>query len=216
VRSGDWALCQITLTTLVVRRLLSPVRVANRPVFRWTSRISGPVFRVPAWVFPERKMSRIFVKPGSKIFDAMRQQFALNSIQKLWNLCVWVESISSFDAVLRYHFILLDNSFVRLYLLYFTAEHVINFSVNWFILNSTQKLDFKSRVNGRHFASLRDDEKVTSFKVQQPVVKNTTGEKRAQTQRLLAVQRPSDFRWIKLNVTVCDWTFFAFYMLRAE
>ena len=196
----------------MVRRLLSPVRFANRPVFRWTSRISGPVFRVPAWVFPERKMSRIFVKPGSKIFDAMRQQFTLNSIQKLWNLCVWVESISSFDAVLRYHFILLDNSFVRLYLLYFTAEHVIKFSVNWFILNSIQKLDFKSRVNGRHFAWWRE-----SYVIQSAAA---SGQKyywrkkgaELQTQRLLAVQRPSDFRWIKLNVTVCDWTFFAFYM----
>jgi len=39
-------------------------RVANRPVFPGTSRFSGPVSRVPAWVFPGRKMSRIFVKPS--------------------------------------------------------------------------------------------------------------------------------------------------------
>jgi len=60
-------------------------RVANRPVglFPGTSRISGPVSRVPAWVFPGRKMFRIFVKPRSKYFDAMRHQFTLNSVQKL-------------------------------------------------------------------------------------------------------------------------------------
>ena len=58
-------------------------RVANRPVFPGTSRISGPVSRVTAWVFPGRKVSRIFVKPRFKVFDAMRQQFTLNSIQKL-------------------------------------------------------------------------------------------------------------------------------------
>ena len=58
-------------------------RVANRPVYPGTSRISGPVSRVPAWTFPGRKMSRIFVKPRSKFFDAMRHQFTLNSIQKL-------------------------------------------------------------------------------------------------------------------------------------
>jgi len=32
---------------------------------------------------PGPKMSRIFVKPRSKFFDAMRHQFTLNSIQKL-------------------------------------------------------------------------------------------------------------------------------------
>ena len=49
-------------------------RVANRPVFPVTSRISGPMSRVPAWVFPGRKMSRIFVKPRSNFLDAMRHQ----------------------------------------------------------------------------------------------------------------------------------------------
>jgi len=49
-------------------------RVANRPVFPGTSRISGPVSLVPAWVFPGRKMSRIFVKPSSKFLDVMRHQ----------------------------------------------------------------------------------------------------------------------------------------------
>jgi len=37
----------------------------EHPVFPGTSRISGPVSRVPAWVFPRRKMSRIFEKPRS-------------------------------------------------------------------------------------------------------------------------------------------------------
>jgi len=58
-------------------------RVAKRRVFPGTSRISGHVPRVPAWLFLGRKMSRIFVKPRSKMFDAMRQQLTLNSIQKL-------------------------------------------------------------------------------------------------------------------------------------
>jgi len=58
-------------------------RVANRHVYPGTSRISGPVSRVPAWVFPGRKMSRIFVKPRSNFLDAMRHQFTLNSIEKL-------------------------------------------------------------------------------------------------------------------------------------
>jgi len=58
-------------------------RVANRPIFPGTSRISGTVSRVPASVFPGRKMSRIFVKPRSNFFDAMQHQFTLNSIQKL-------------------------------------------------------------------------------------------------------------------------------------
>jgi len=58
-------------------------RVANRPLFPGTSRISGTVSRVPAWVFPGRKMSRVFVKPRSIFFDATRHQFTLNAIQKL-------------------------------------------------------------------------------------------------------------------------------------
>ena len=58
-------------------------RVENRPVVPGTSRISGPVSRVWAWIFQGCKMSRIFVKPRSKFFDAMRHQFRLNSIQKL-------------------------------------------------------------------------------------------------------------------------------------
>ena len=62
---------------------LTMTRVANRPVFPGTSRISGLVSRVPAWVFPGCKMSRIFVKPRSEFFDAMRHQFTLNFIRKL-------------------------------------------------------------------------------------------------------------------------------------
>ena len=58
----------------------------------------------PGLGLPGTQLSRIFVKPRSKFFDAMGHQFTLNFIQKLKNLCVWVESISSFDDVLLLRF----------------------------------------------------------------------------------------------------------------
>ena len=51
---------KLNWTEPVVTHIRGGPRLANRPVFPGTSRISASVSRVPAWVFPGRKMSRIW------------------------------------------------------------------------------------------------------------------------------------------------------------